>query len=1728
MVSAAIAVDDDLPAAVATRCVHHLFEEQVQRTPDSVALKDAVERLTYLELDHRSDGLAALLRSAGVGPEVLVGICSERNVSLVIGLLAILKAGGAYVPLDPSYPAERLAVIANDAAFPILLTQRRLQDRLPLHRARVLLLDAPADPVASGQRPTLVREPTPQNLAYVLYTSGSTGRPKGVAIQHASVVAFLRWAQRSFTPAELAGVLASTSLCFDLSVFELFAPLTCGGSAVLVENALGLTREHEDITLVNAVPSAIAELLRIDAIPPSVATINLAGEPLRHDLAQALHARGGRLQRVLNLYGPTEDTTYSTWTQVARGARDAPTIGCPIDGTQAHVLDPSGQPCDPGQPGELYLGGAGLARGYLNRPDQTADRFVPDPFSRVPGRRLYRTGDLVRLRHHGELQFLGRVDYQVKVRGYRVELDEVQAALAAHPQVRDAVVVGAPDGSGTTRLVAYVVAEPDHEPRTEDLRDFLAQTLPSYMVPACFIRLDLLPRTPNGKVDRTSLPAPDGGRRSLRTPLTPPSSTLESELSLTWATLLGLDRVGVTDDFFALGGHSLHAMRFLSRVNATYGVELSTSILFASPTIRAMADHIRQALGNPEPGAAGSNGHSRAALIDLQAARVAQSDGSESDSPPLTPAQQRFWFLNTLHPSTPAFNVPALFRLSGELDVDALRVAIDAVVQRHAPLRTSFLTVDGRPQQMVGSSLAVRTAVVDLRLLNAAECKKEADRLIVEEITTPFDLARGPLFRSMLLRTADTEQLLLLTIHHIATDGWSLALLASEISQAYRSLSRGEDPSFAGLPLQYADFARWQADWQRSPDATAQLQYWQRQLANLHVAELVTDRPRSTLQSFRPGRHSVRLPLRVTRLLKALGRSESATLYMTLLAALTLLLQRHTRSDDILVGSPAAGRTRPELEGLVGLFINNLVLRTDLSGKPTFRELLRRVRRVVLEAFANQDLPYERVLEALQPERNLGRNSLFQVLFNLYNFADAQLVLPGMSSETLAAPPPGSLFDLTIYARERDQRIELEIVYNADLFSAPRMSELLAQLATLIGQVAAGPDQVIDRYSLVTPVARGILPNPREPLFGGWSTSVDLAFMEQARQAPDRLALSHDNERWTYAELDDRSEQCGAWLRAAGVGPDDVVAVYTPRSAALVLSLLSVLKAGAAFLILDHVNPIDRLREQFAAAGARALIACDAAEAQALLATPDGTLESPLLLIPPGRPPDAAHLPARHSPAHPAVPHLPEGIAYIAYTSGSTGTPKAIVGTHRPLSHFIEWHAHTFGLTARSRFSMLSGLGHDPLLRDVFTPLWLGATLCIPSAAQLGDPRALLRWLQAEAVTVVHLTPVMGRLLLTAARADRAAAGLPQLRHVFFGGDRLSRADIQGWQRLAPGATIVNFYGATETPQAMGCWIAPAAGAPEPLPEVAPLGHGIDGVHLLVLNPAGGQAGIGEPGEIHVRTPYLSTGYLDQPRLTAERFVTNSATGSSHDRLFRTGDVGRYRSDGAVDFGGREDDQVKVRGFRVELGEVEATIRQHPAVDDVAVSLIPDHQAEPQLVAHLVTAASSNLTLSELRRWLRERLPEYMWPGAIVRLDQLPLTSNRKVDRSSLPPPQPAHDERPLSRVAPRGQLEQAIARVWAEALGIESPGADDNFFDIGGTSITMIRVHAALQGILNREISIVDLFRYPNVHALAGHLGGHEAQSAMSVAARRVRSRMDAKSRRLQVRAELSGGRTP
>jgi amino acid adenylation domain-containing protein len=1107
-----------------------------------------------------------------------------------------------------------------------------------------------------------------------------------------------------------------------------------------------------------------------------------------------------------------------------------------------------------------------------------------------------------------------------------------------------------------------------------------------------------------------------------------------------------------------------------------------------------------------------------------------RSQPRESNMFPLSFAQQRLWLLDRFEPGSATYNIPVALRLTGALNIVALAQSINAIIQRHEALRTTFIAVEGRPAQVIAARLRICMPVADLRTLDAPAHADATHRLIDKEAQRPFDLAHGPLLRTTLLRLADETHILLLTMHHIVADGWSLAVFLRELAALYAACASGQQPPLPELPIQYVDFAIWQHEWLQGEVLERQLAYWKARLGDqLAVLELPTDQLRPPVRTFRGARRSLVLPGALSAALTALSRHEEATLFMTLLTAFKLLLQRYTAQDDIVVGSPIAGRTRSEIEAVLGCFLNTLVLRTDLAGNPSFRELLGRVREVCLGAYAHQDLPFEKLLEELRPERDLSHTPLFQVMFNMLNFPDTQIAWPGLTCEILGMPDIGAKFDLTLYVEANAEGIRLDLIYNADLFGPARMEALLEQFHALLTQIVERPDARIDDLSLVTPAARAHLPNPTETLALGWGGALHTAVAQHAQRAPRQLAVRDPQEIWTYRELDTWSNQLANYLIAQGIQPQDVVAIYAHRSAALVLALLGVLKAGAAFMILDPAYPAARLIDYLGLAQPRGWIALEAAGAPpAALAEFLAALACRCQLQLPRHILDAAPQPFGDcSPDAPAIAVGPDDLAYVAFTSGSTGRPKGILGDHRPLAHFLDWHCRTFGLSQDDRFSMLSGLAHDPLLRDIFTPLWLGATICIPDPEAIGSPDFLAAWMQQRAITVAHLTPVLGHLLSEAApdlpRAADGTAQLLALRYVFFGGDILTRRQVARLRRLVPAATCVNYYGATETPQGMAYFIVPHeaepahddAGAAGSAPMIVPLGRGIADVQLLVLNKAQRLAGISEIGEICIRTPYLTRGYLADDSLTQERFILNPFTQADGDHLYRTADLGRYLPDGTVAFQGRTDHQVKIRGFRIELGEVEALLGQHPNVRAVAVVAREDVPGDKRLVAYVVpTNDERRITndeerdpsavlrpsslVSDLRDFLKARLPDYMLPAAFVTLEALPLTPNGKVDRKALPKPDSQRPEAEASYTAPHTEIERMIAAAWQAVLHLELVGVDDNFFDLGGSSLHTVQIQSRLRETLHAEIAIIDLFKYPTVRTLARFVSREEREQPL------------------------------
>jgi len=1738
------------PRRLPAPTLHGLFFHRAAEHPDATALVAGERRLGYRRLASASAALARRLRALGVGPEVPVAVCAERDAELVVALLGVLAAGGAYVPLDPSYPRERLAFLLEDAQrgveAPVLLTQRHLAGRLPeplpaadariFHLEEVVDLDAPSgDDLEEVARLAGEEEDAGRHLAYLIYTSGSTGRPKGVAIEHRSAVARVAWAAVEFGAGELAGVLAATSVCFDLSIFELFAPLALGGTVVLADDALALPSlpAAEEVTLVNTVPSAIAELVRLGALPPSVRTVNLAGEPLKGELVRRVYG-AGNVERVLNLYGPSEDTTYSTGATIPRHLPGEPTIGRALPGGAAHVVDRRLEPVPAGVVGELLVGGVGVARGYLGRPGLTAGRFVPDPFGHRPGDRLYRTGDLVRRRPDGVLEFLGRADHQVKIRGFRIELGEIEAALARHPAVAEAVVVaravgGGDDGSdgADRRLVAYVEPRPEAgdgaggddggRVTAAELRDHLAGRLPGYLVPAVWELLDQLPRTPNGKVDRKRLPAPthlpaEGAAERASDPVV-------ELLAGLWGELLGRGPVGPDDNFFALGGHSLLAARLTARVRSALGVELPLSAVFEAPTVASLARRVRAARGG--------------STLPPIASTEEPSPGAEI---PLSFAQERFWVLEQLEPGTPLYNLPAAVRLRGELDAAALAAALTAVVARHDALRTAFDDADGdadgAPVGRLAAPATVPMPTVDLRRLAGPERAAEARRLAAAEARRPFDLRRAPLLRAALLAVGDRDHLLVLNLHHAAADGWSLGLFQRHLAAAYADLAHRRSPRLPEPPVRYADFAVWQRRLLAGGALESQLERWRRRLGGeLPVVALPSDRPHPARPSPRGGTVARRFdPAPVVRF-EALCRRRDATLFLGLLTVAATLLRRFGGGTDLPIGTPVANRRRQELEEVVGCFVNTLVLRLDLAGEPTFAEALARSRAEALGAFLHQDLPFERLVEELRPERQLGRNPLFDVMFTLQE-APPWSEVAGVRLEPAELDFGIAKLDLTLVAERRGDELTVAAEYRRDLFDDTTATRLLGAFERLLEGAAEEPETPITRLPLLAPAeSHQLLREWNDTAVVGDAEPIHRAVARVAARSPDAPALVTVEGEVSYRELMGRAVALAGALRRAGVGEGDVVALHLDREDAAT-ALLGVLEAGAAYLPLARGTPKERLAELLRDARPAAVVV-DGEGRGVVAAVIEEVLEGgcPVLdPLPPGPP----------LPAHP--PHPPrergekgrekrvlgregaplslggrggwagrgvggEGFpgaetpAYLLYTSGSTGRPKGVVVPHRALSHLARTAAEAYRLTAADRVLHFASPAFDVTVEELF-PTWLaGGTAVLWDDRASLDPRDFLTWTAARGVTVMNLPGSYWHEVAAAVAAGEAAVPA-SLRLMVTGSEAIATRQLARWRRaVGEGVELRNAYGVTEAT------VTSAVGGPvDPAPGLAtvPIGRPLEGVRLHLLE-RGEAVPIGVRGELHVGGDGVATGYLRRPARTAGAFVPDPF-GPPGARLYRTGDLARHRADGTVQFLGRADHQVKIRGFRVELGEVEAALGRHPAVAEAAAVVVggSGSSGTARLVACFVPEGGEpGADPEELRAFLRRRLPPYEVPAAVLAVDRFPRTATGKTDRRALA--RTAAERAAVERTsaaepgaaAPRTPAEEVVAGIFRRVLEVEAVAPDDDFFALGGHSLAAIRALSRLRRELGVELPLARFFEAPTVAGVAAAVTGSLRRSA-------------------------------
>ncbi len=2066
-----------------------MFEKQVERTPDAVAVVFETQQLTYRELNARANQLAHYMRARGVWPEVLVGICVERSLEMIVGLLGILKAGGAYLPLDPVYPNDRLSFMLDDAKAPMLLTRDALREKLLWPAIEVIALDTDWENIGKESDQNPESQCTPQNLAYVIYTSGSTGRPKGVCIAHSSVVHLISECQPvlNFGSDDVWTVVHCYA--FDFSVWEIFGPLLSGSRLVVVPLEVSQSPSdfcqllaEEKVTILNQTPSAARQLLETTK-NRSCDDLNLrllicGGEALPSTLAAELL---GWNVPLWNFYGPTESTVWATIKRVERETlgQSSISIGSSIRGLEAYILDQDLRPVSDGVAGELHLGGSGLARGYLNSPALTAERFIPNRFSDKPGARLYKTGDLAGYLPDGEIEHLGRVDHQVKIRGFRIELEEIEAVIAQHPSVAEAVVTAREDTPDEKRLVAYVVTKAssnngdsqtslqdqrlsdwmaiwnetysqppqqedpsfniigwnssytglpysveemeewvDHsvqrllalhpkrvleigcgsglllfriapqceyyfgtepseqalaflerqlktepqlsqvvlsqrmaddfegfEPESLDtviinsvaqyfpsldylvkvlegavrltkpggaifigdvrnlalltafhtslqvnqapnslsaidlmerarrsilqdeqlaidpsffhalpahlgrishvevqlkrgsaqnettkfrydvclrigggstpsaknslldwqtgpqtvselrrvlaetgaqnlvinnvtnarllleikaldllaangietvgdlrgrlrdeiekpgidpeewwkigdefncavevtwsasgkrecydvilrpralsgqdmaacaippkvestkdwrgygndplrgvftrrllphLRSFLRQRLPEYMIPSTFVLLDALPLTSNAKVDRAALPAPDSARPELEEAFQPPRNEVEAKLAEIWAGILKLDRVGIYDNFMELGGHSVLATQIISRVRDVFHVELPLRSIFESPTVADLCKKIGT--------------RKTVETLPLQHAL-------RNGRLPLSFAQQRLWFLDQLVPGTPVYNMPSVVRLPCELNVDALQQTLNEIIRRHETLRTTIAIVDGEPIQVVAPDLKLALPLVDLQELPTTKRDAEARRLAKEEAEGPFDLARGPLMRALLLRIDEEEYVLLLTMHHIISDNWSIIVFFEELSALYEAFVAGRPSPLPELPIQYQDYAFWQRDELQRDSLDAQVTYWKGQLAGApNVLELPTDWPRPPIVSFRADRQSLTLSKSLVNAVRTMSQRESVTTFMTLLAVFNILLHRYTGQDDILVGSPIANRTRTETEYLIGLFLNNLVLRTKFSDDLDFRQLLAQVRDVALGAYANQDVPFEQLVVELQSQRDLSRTPLFQVFFNLYDSADNKVKLSGVTAEVFSPVAAWSQFDLTLYAAEDADTIQLILSYNTDLFAPARMAVMLEQFRYLLEQIVAQPDKQISEYSLVTPTGFAVLPDPTEVLPAPAHEPITETFFLRARESPDHPAICKGEESYTYSQLAEEARSIACTLLDCALKKGDVVAVSGSPSFGLIASMLGVLSSGGVLLTLDQNLPSERRKLMVREAGARRLLYVGKWRTE-----DDWIRELPSLAITLVREdPRTSSESARTAvPGSFRLPELsPSDAAYLFFTSGTSGVPKGVLGCHKGLSHFLKWQREEFGITAEDRAAQLTGLSFDVVLRDIFLPLTSGASLHLPDDPTNAASANILSWLEREQISILHTGPTLAQTWLNDVPQG---VSLRSLRWVFFAGEPLTDSLVRRWREAFPASgKLVNLYGPTETTLAKCFFVVPD----EPAFGVQPVGRPLPETQALVLGSANRLCGIGELGEIVIRTPFRALGYINAAEEHRARFIQNPFTDDADDLLYRTGDRGRYQPDGTLEILGRLDNQIKIRGVRVEPDEVTAILTRHPSVRSCTVVPCKDAHGEAALAAYVVMAEGDH-RVAALRTYLGKHLPAAMVPSYFVVMEELPLTPNGKVDRRALPNADYSLPELEQEFVGPRNETEKIVAGIWSEVLGIERIGIRHNFFELGGHSLRATQVLSRINAVFNTELPLSAVFEYSTVAGLAAAIEEH------------------------------------
>ncbi|CAN5532120.1 hypothetical protein BH10ACI2_BH10ACI2_07020 [soil metagenome] len=1674
-------------ATTESEFVEQLFQRQASETPDQIAVISKTGQIGYAELNRKANQLAWFLKSRGVGPEMLIPISVDRSAHMAIGILGILKAGAAFVPIDPNYPQERIDFMVANTQAPFILTQDGLLTSCGIER---VCLDDDLLKISEypDEDPPLTA--TAANLAYVIYTSGSTGEPKGVMLTRANLGHYVHALQSEFRLTADDSYLHLASMGFSSSRRHLLLPLAFGATVVIADedqrmDPLPLFEmiKTQRITVFDAVPSFqrhcltdlldMKPLLRAELLDNDLRLIISASEPLYSDIPNTWMSEFRHPAEHIHMIGQTETSGIVALGRLTKadviGEVRAVPVGVPIANTDIVLLDDDLMPVDDGERGEMYVSGAGVGRGYLGRPDLTTEKFVELSINGAPKALYCRTGDHARRKPDGRLECLGRSDYQIKIRGNRVELSEIEALFLGHSTVRECVVVGREDKPGDIRLSAYIVTATQEKLVADELRGLAETTLPDYMRPAAFVFLDELPLTVNGKVDRKALPFPENDLQNSPSVNHDRDAPLSTKIEAIWCEILGVAAVAADDSFFALGGHSLMAARMISRVRALLGVQLPIRTIFDEPTLIGFC----RILESDE-------------ILGSEVSRRVFPE--RPDRIPLSFAQQRVWFLGELDQGLTAYNECEILKLNGELDPNALEAALNRIISRHEILRTSFRTENGEPYQVIFDEADVDLDFIDLA--GHATSQDAAMDVARELAEKPFDLSKSPLFRTTLAKTAENEHFLILVLHHTVSDQWTVGILIKELDAFYSAETTGRLLGLPPLPIQYADYSSWQQNWLTTDDYQAQLGYWREQLDGApSLLELPTDKPRPAVQRYKGSQATAFLNGDSGDMIQEFCKTEGVTVFMLLLATWELLLYRYSGQDQVVVGTPIAGRTCPETEDLIGFFVNTLAMRGDLSGDPTFREFLQRTRERALGAFANQDLPLEKLVEEVNPERNMSYTPLFQVMFTLQNTPGFGEMVGSLAVERRRLRKQSAKFDLSLDVFERPNGYELQLEFNTDLFLKETADRILSHLTTLIRSLLDDPSQRVNDAKLLSDAEL-------TQILDVWNSAtvvvppvcVHALIEEQAVKRPQAIAVVWNDQSITYGELDQKANQLARYLLETGVKPDQIVGVHLTKSIEMIIAVVAVMKAGGAYLPMDPNYPAERLQFMVSEAGVKVLITQEAFRSSAAELNCNTVIYTDT---------DSDDISAE-SVERPSSSVKPENLIYVTFTSGSTGRAKGVMIEHRNVANAVAAWEKEYHLSSLASHLQMASFSFDVFTGDLTRALCSGATLVLCPAESLLDPSQLETLIRNHNIESAEFVPAVIRPLMD--HLEATGRILESLKLVVVGSDTWQSDEYRRLQRVCGKHTrVVNSYGITEATIDSTFFDMPDD--EEASAEIVPIGRPFSNTQIYILDTFGNPVPVGIPGELYQGGNALARGYLNRPDLTAEKFVEIELPfpgGASKKRLYRSGDLARYRNDGTIAIIGRADNQIKLRGYRIELGEIESVISRHPDVNECVVTLREDVPSDKRLVAYF-TIRSGELKTAELRNFIKSALPEYMVPSAYVLVSEWKLTPNGKIDRKQLPRPAVNAPFSANEYTPPRTEVEKLLADIWGHLLRVDRVGVDDNFFELGGHSLLATQAISRTRDALGCDLPLRVMFETPTIGEIAERLKDQVGNAELS-----------------------------